>query len=276
MSAHRRPVHLRQAIRSIREFYPDLELIIVADQEVTDTNRRIMAEDPYIKFHWLGLWDAGVSVMRNLGRDLNHKKYTLVLEDDFVFTKDTKIEHMREVLEHDQAAAVCCGALYYFGRLRWFANKINLDEKNKIYETIPIRKPEWRYAGSTKYFYAEYCFNFFMMKTDAGLRWDDELKIAIEHIDFFIRLKKAGKWKVAFTPEVSAIHNCTHPNKQYAADRTRYKYWERFYEKHGYRYGLNRAEQRVYDLVNRKPLPYPEFLFYLLKNMQGRSAAAPN
>jgi len=111
-----------------------------------------------------------------------------------------------------------------------------------------------------------------MMKTAAGLRWDPELKIAIEHIDFFIQLKKAGIWKAAFTPDAAAIHNCTHPNKQYDADRNRLKYWEYFYKKYGYRHGINRAEFKVYDLARRQPLPYPEYIFFLMRKIQGRGA----
>lgn len=274
ITAHYRPVQLRNAIRSIRKFYPDMRLIVIADGAMTGPTLKLIEQDGGITLVWFESEDMGVSALRNRGAELVATKYTLVLEDDFIFTEQTKIEELRNVLEEDREATLCCGSLKYLdGRARWFANRLILDEVGKCYETVPIRKPKWREARGTRYFHIEYAFNFFLMRTEEHLRWDPELKIAIEHIDFFIRLKKAGK-KAAIAPGVCAVHDCRAPNKRYRKDRRRLIYWERFCTKHGYRHGINHEEMTVYDLKAKKPMPYPQFIFYLMNRERGRSQAA--
>lgn len=276
ITMHNRPVHLKHAIKSLRLHYPKLPAVVVADGDMTDACVTLIESDPLTDLYWFQGQDKGNSAMRNFGVQCTATEYVAILEEDFVFTEDTRFDRMIEVLDHDRDAALCCGALYYHGKLQWFANRLNLDEVNKCYETIPIRNPEWKETpGGTKYFGVEYAFNFFVMRRNCGLRWDEELKVAIEHIDFFITMKKEGIWRAAFTPESTAIHDCGFPSKKYAKDRNRYQYWQRFHEKHGYRHGINHAEQCVYDLVNRRPMPYPEYVFFLMKHQRRLEAERP-
>lgn len=276
MTMHERPRLLKKAIRSLRRHYPELPLLVVADGTMTEACIRMIREDPYTWLYWYEGADMGNSAMRNLGVSKTRTKYVAILEEDFEFTTETRFDKMVDVLEHDPGVVLCCGALYYHGRLQWFANSLDLDEEMKCYQTLPITRPEWQQtSGGVRYFDVEYAFNFFVMRTDAGLEWDNELKVAIEHIDFFIRLKKEGVWRAAFTPESVAIHDCGAASKKYEKDRRRYIFWERFYEKHGYRHGINHAEQCVYDLVNRRPMPYPEYVFFLLKHYHRLVAERP-
>lgn len=42
-------------------------------------------------------------------------------------------------------------------------------------------------------------------------RWDKNIKIGCEHIDFYLKHKRMGKWLFAFTPDVKFLH---YPERQ--------------------------------------------------------------
>ncbi|XP_032891363.1 beta-1,4 N-acetylgalactosaminyltransferase 2 [Amblyraja radiata] len=84
---------LRILISSIRKFYPKIMIIIADDSKVTEK-----IEGPYIQQYIMPFakgWFAG----RNLAVSQVTTKYLLWVDEDFVFTKKTKLEKLVEVLE---------------------------------------------------------------------------------------------------------------------------------------------------------------------------------
>ncbi len=79
------------------------------------------------------------------------------------------------------------------------------------------------------------CPNFFLARTQAliNVPWDNELKL-MEHEDFFWRFKQSG-WKVAWTPDVSALHIHDWP-EEYA--KFRYRAYGEFMKKLKKKYNL--------------------------------------
>ncbi|PIO35980.1 hypothetical protein AB205_0053530, partial [Aquarana catesbeiana] len=84
---------LRELLRSIRLYYPDIKVIVADDNEkpekIEDPN-----VDQYIMPYAKG-WFAG----RNLAVSQVTTKYFLWVDDDFLFTDKTKIEKLVDVLE---------------------------------------------------------------------------------------------------------------------------------------------------------------------------------
>ncbi|XP_069768606.1 beta-1,4 N-acetylgalactosaminyltransferase 1-like isoform X2 [Narcine bancroftii] len=84
---------LRELIASIRTFYPKVT-IVIAD----DNNNPEKMEGPYIDQYFMPFgkgWFAG----RNLAVSQATTKYLLWVDDDFIFTANTKIEKLVDVLE---------------------------------------------------------------------------------------------------------------------------------------------------------------------------------
>ncbi|KAM5274611.1 beta-1,4 N-acetylgalactosaminyltransferase 2 [Ctenodactylus gundi] len=95
-----RPHKLRILIQSIRKFYPDLT-VIVAD----DSDKPMKIEDQYVEYYTMPFgkgWFAG----RNLAISQVTTKYVLWVDDDFLFTEETKIEVLVDVLEKTELDVV--------------------------------------------------------------------------------------------------------------------------------------------------------------------------
>nr|KAF6295149.1 beta-1,4-N-acetyl-galactosaminyltransferase 2 [Myotis myotis] len=80
-------------LRSVREYYPDLT-VIVAD----DSKEPLKINDSHVEYYSMPFgkgWFAG----RNLAISQVTTKYVLWVDDDFLFTNKTKIERLVDVLE---------------------------------------------------------------------------------------------------------------------------------------------------------------------------------
>lgn len=95
-----RPHKLLTLLRSIREYYPDLT-VIVAD----DSKKPLEIDDSYVEYYMMPFgkgWFAG----RNLAVSQVTTKYVLWVDDDFIFNNKTKIEVLVDVLERTELDVV--------------------------------------------------------------------------------------------------------------------------------------------------------------------------
>ncbi|KAF3816811.1 hypothetical protein GH733_014159 [Mirounga leonina] len=95
-----RPHKLMTMLRSIREYYPDL-IVIVAD----DSKEPLKINDNHVEYYTMPFgkgWFAG----RNLAISQVTTKYVLWVDDDFLFNNNTKIEVLVDVLEKTELDVV--------------------------------------------------------------------------------------------------------------------------------------------------------------------------
>ncbi|XP_052514578.1 beta-1,4 N-acetylgalactosaminyltransferase 2 [Budorcas taxicolor] len=95
-----RPHKLKTMLRSIREYYPDLT-VIVAD----DSKEPLEINDSHVEYYTMPYgkgWFAG----RNLAISQVTTKYVLWVDDDFLFNDKTKIEVLVDVLEKTELDVV--------------------------------------------------------------------------------------------------------------------------------------------------------------------------
>lgn len=95
-----RPHKLMTLLRSIRDYYPDLT-VIVAD----DSKRPLEIRDKHVEYYTMPFgkgWFAG----RNLAISQVTTKYVLWVDDDFLFNNNTKIEVLVDVLERSELDVV--------------------------------------------------------------------------------------------------------------------------------------------------------------------------
>lgn len=205
-------------------------------------------------------FDAGLSKSRNEAVKKLREKYIVICEDDFIFTDKTRLENFKKILETDSQAGLAAGTLFYQGKNRIFAHRLVTSKDRYVIERI--ENPDWYSIDGIEYHYCDYPFNFFMMRNvPKDFYWDEDYKISKEHIDFFLRLKREGKWKIAFTPSVIVNHEHDHRSKRYQKYRMRLDSFELFFKKTGYSVGTSNVELVVWDYVEKKIMPYPEYVW---------------
>ncbi|MGV7221692.1 MAG: glycosyltransferase family 2 protein [Nitrospinales bacterium] len=186
---------LQNLVNSIRDFYPNLSIIIIDDSQ--EPSSQIW--DDHCRYIFTE-YDIGLSEGRNRAVALVNTPYTLLLDDDYKFTKDTKINKFLEILDSTNFDLVG-GDVVDFGVLtRFFRGYLKI----KNYHLHMKNEPRpLKLDGFPQY---DYVINFFLARTSL-LRahpWDPDLKIR-EHEVFFWRLKQ-NEALVTFTEKVKIDH----------------------------------------------------------------------
>lgn len=258
ITAFMRPDCLNKCVESIRKFYPDIEII------VADNGR----PDPYIKHklveihkcNYLELaFDGGASHAKNVALSVTESKYAIIIDDDFEFTKETKLEKFKAIIECDDSLGAVGGKpLTSNGRAGTKGSRLLINAEKQMFWRFPIEEPEWQKIEDIKYYYVDYTRQFLLIRNVPDIRWDDDLKIGGLHVAFFLNLKLHTNWKVAYVPEVEVIHHRSHPSPKYLRYRRRKEFKIKFYEKTGLRYGIFH-NHTVIDYKYGKKLKPPNF-----------------
>jgi glycosyltransferase involved in cell wall biosynthesis len=171
---------LYRLIDSIRKYYPDIKILVADNGSEESTEIHNYDNVEYFKLPF----DSGLSISRNLLIDKVQTKYYVSLDDDYVFTENTKLEIFKDILDNEPdidlvagklvgtGAGTCSGIIYIEDDILTAEKGLNRGFINKypIYDIVVY---------------------FFMARVDKlrPVRWDTKLKIAPEHIDFFFRGK---------------------------------------------------------------------------------------
>ncbi|XP_006889386.1 PREDICTED: beta-1,4 N-acetylgalactosaminyltransferase 2, partial [Elephantulus edwardii] len=189
-----RPHKLRTLLQSIRQYYPDLT-VIVAD----DGKEPLKINDSHVEYYTMPFgkgWFAG----RNLAISQVVTKYVLWVDDDFLFTSETKIEVLLDVLEKttlDVVGGSVLGNVFQFKLLL---------EKSENGDCIHRRTGSFqRLDGFPNCVVTSGVVNFFLAHTERLQRvgFDPRLQ-RVAHSEFFI--DGLGSLLVGSCPEVVVSH----------------------------------------------------------------------
>jgi len=199
-----RPEHLKKLVNSIRKYYKKLPIIVVDNGD--GEGIKIKGVDYYkIPF------DSGLSSSRNFAISKVKTEYILLLDDDFEFTKDTKIETLLKVAKYFDIVGGSVEGLEFNGLLELDSDRV-------------LRYVKGSRGEIKGYQLYDIILNFFVAKTESIKKnncWDDDLKLA-EHTDFFLRAKE-NKLKITFINEVIINHNHENRTEEYNFFRSRAK-----------------------------------------------------
>lgn len=209
-----RPVLLSNLVRSILRYYP-LARIVVAD----NGRQRANLPDSVIRLNLP--FDCGLSRARNALVDTLRTKYLLILEDDFLFTEETRIEPLVDVLNCDSEIGAVGGALRTMhGRVAAYALDIEV-----FRDTMYVREATHRLRFTplgTQYRLCDMIWNFALFRREMlrDHRWNDRLKVG-EHCPYFHQVKLAAKWRVGACTESRIFHVPERRQKGYLKYRRR-------------------------------------------------------
>jgi glycosyltransferase involved in cell wall biosynthesis len=230
-----RPECLKRLLLSIAKHYPTGRIYVADQSKQQDKawyrklNRELAAagllHSPRIAFlpH-----DCGLSAARNHLMRTTPSRYKLILEDDFVFTPETRIRDMLAI-----PSPIVGGCVKERGRAMNFeflfdrgGDTLYHRENDNPWHEGP---PRWRETDCVP--------NFLMIDTQKAFPlWDERLKVC-EHMDFFLRNGPA-----AYSPDVCIDHEPM-LTPEYRKNRARMEYLEIMMDSHGlkkivYRSGL--------------------------------------
>ncbi|HOD54374.1 MAG TPA: glycosyltransferase, partial [Candidatus Cloacimonadota bacterium] len=155
---------------------------------------------PFNLTHFRLDFDQGASFGRNYLLSHTKTPYFILLDDDYVFTRHTKIERFIHLIEKYPEIDILAGSVVNRGKKKLdCACRMNIDNQ-VLYK---LKKP-YKIKDDLKFY--DMVVNFFIAKTDKikELRWDDDLK-TIEHSAFFIKAMNHGLIS-AETDSVSIHH----------------------------------------------------------------------
>ncbi len=166
-------------IKSIRSRYPTVKIVVVDDSGYpVDFNY-----DENITTYSLP-FDSGASAGRSYGVSKITTPYFVLVDDDFVFTDNTKLEVFVSMIEKTNLD-ILGGHVYNQGQVIDFFGNFHVDKKTN---TV-ICKRETTDHGDYKV--CQLITNFFIARTEKVKQygWDNDLKIG-EHSAFFFDHKR--------------------------------------------------------------------------------------
>ncbi|XP_035850689.1 beta-1,4 N-acetylgalactosaminyltransferase 2-like isoform X2 [Sander lucioperca] len=206
---------LKLLLSSIRRFYSNIEVIIADDsfepEHITGEHIRQYLMPPAQG------WFAG----RNLAVSQVTTKYFLWVDDDFLFTENTKIEKLVEVMEAvpelDVLGGTVQGNQFYFSLL--------YEEGEEMEGGCLYRKSQGKFQslpGYPRCFLASGVVNFFLARTDAVQRVGFDPKLQrVAHSEFF--MDGLGSLLVATCDHVSIDHQPKTGNDKDKAHYARFR-----------------------------------------------------
>jgi len=202
-----RPQALLRSLRSILEYYPSAHVTIADDGNLRESSdpdsracRDLIDRNDRFVLHSLA-YAAGVTAGRNLLVDKTHRPFLLLLDDDFCFTAETRIERFWERLKSDPevglVAGACIDVVENERRPRNSGGTLEIQGDTLVIDTAGWRN---RAAGLR-----DYVPQFALIRREVfdDVHWEGG--IGGEHYDFCLQLQKS-RWKVAHDVSVLVGH----------------------------------------------------------------------
>lgn len=224
-----RPRTLHRLLASVRRFYPALPIIVVDDSPNAQP-----LPGPHIETIILP-YNSGLSAGRMAGLQRVQTPHVLLLDDDFVFYRHTRLGQALALMEQHSAIDIMGGAVV---NLPFFT--VGDYQKAGLYPTAaaPTHPPGTRIAGLPT---LDKVANFFLARTNRLrlIEWDTNLKL-VEHADFFTRAR--GILTTVYNKNLRCLHARTPFDKTYMGKRNDYLPYVVYLQK---KYRTSRASGRV-------------------------------
>lgn len=163
-------------------------------------------------------YDSGLSFNRNFMVDQVETDFFVLCDDDFIFDKSVRLELGIDLMQaHD---IDILGGVYK--NFNFDSDNIlkSYNESNFAFDievhTGFLKKHEIEmsravYYKDIRFLECDCVNNFAIMRMrpflrETSFRWDEDMKISGEHIDFFTRNKIEKYAKVCFSPDLSIMH----------------------------------------------------------------------
>ena len=186
-----RPHILKRLIDSLLRFYPHMKVIVADDSRQPFHDERVKVISlPY---------DSGVSAGRQAALEAVTTPYVLVLDDDFIFYAQTRLEAALHIMEKEERIDLMGGEVVNLPSFQVSDSRFGGLYPTSRRSVLPAGS---RIAG------LEVCDkipNFYIARTERLklVGWDRRIK-RIDHADFFTRAK--GVLVTVYNPAFKVLH----------------------------------------------------------------------
>jgi len=195
-----RPKDLDRLIRSLRRYYPELQ-ILVGDDGFQPSPR---SDVGYIRLPE----DIGVSAGRNALLERVKTPYFLMLDDDLEFFRKTKIEKLTQLVDQGELD-IAAGNYVKIKRKLFFIHRRRLQPYHGLFDfrDNQLRLVRGSHYQGKDYLLCDITHQFFVARTDAIRAlggWDPELRMN-DHEEFFVRARRQGL-RIGYRSDVMVLH----------------------------------------------------------------------
>ncbi|KAI8512678.1 Beta-1,4 N-acetylgalactosaminyltransferase 1 [Branchiostoma belcheri] len=191
---------LRQLIDSMRQFYPTITIIIADDSDVIEKVEGANIE------HYIMPFKKGWFAGRNLAVSQVTTAYFLWVDDDFIFTKNTRIELLLQVAENTNLDVIGGAVRDDIGIPTTFNHKLRIEDGDALGDCLFKTKGHYHTVeGFPDCVVADVVINFFLADTTKvqNVRFDPRLA-RVGHTEFF--MDGLGNLRVASCSHVTIDH----------------------------------------------------------------------
>uniref|UniRef100_A0A672YDC1 Beta-1,4 N-acetylgalactosaminyltransferase n=1 Tax=Sphaeramia orbicularis TaxID=375764 RepID=A0A672YDC1_9TELE len=173
---------LKDLIDSIRQYYPTVTIVIADDNEHPQP-----VTGPHIE-HYIMPFGKGWFAGRNLAVSQVTTKYVLWVDDDFIFSTNTKLEKMVDILERTTLDLVGGAVREVTGYTATYRHTISVEDGGKEGDCLHIRNGYHHIIkGFPSCVVADAVINFFMGRTEKVQQVGFNPRLAHRgHLEFFI------------------------------------------------------------------------------------------
>ena len=220
-----RPEKTKKCIESIYKLYPrEWFRIHLGNQEDGVRPEYLQKDD---KFYVLPM-NSGLAKTRQYLIDQSKEPLLVIMDDDFLFTKESNLNTFIQILLDKEHNGIVGGQLKNYNYHPIFSYLYDIEYTKDSIKKVERNREEIKTFKSKSqieemYNYGDLILNFAMAKREffQSIRYDEKFKL-VEHLDFYLRLKKNGNWKVTFTPNVFAEHQ----NEDSSDEYNHYRHWQ--------------------------------------------------
>nr|XP_046167750.1 beta-1,4 N-acetylgalactosaminyltransferase 1-like isoform X1 [Oncorhynchus gorbuscha] len=174
---------LQDLIDSVRRYYPTVTIVIADDSENPKT-----VSGPYIE-HYIMPFGKGWFAGRNLAVSQVTTKYLLWVDDDFIFTANTKLEKLVDVLEKTTLDLVGGAVREATGYTATYRQTISIEQgEEEEGDCLHMRRAFHHIIqGFPNCVVTDGVINFFLARTDKVQQVGFDPRLArVAHLEFFI------------------------------------------------------------------------------------------
>ncbi|KAI3357422.1 hypothetical protein L3Q82_015857 [Scortum barcoo] len=173
---------LKDLIDSIRQYYPTVTIVIADDNEHPQP-----VKGPHIE-HYIMPFGKGWFAGRNLAVSQVTTKYVLWVDDDFIFTANTKLERMVDILERTTLDLVGGAVREVTSYTATYRHTISVEEGGEEGDCLHMRNNYYHnIEGFPNCVVADAVINFFMGRTDKMQQVGFNPLLARRgHLEFFV------------------------------------------------------------------------------------------
>lgn len=173
---------LQDLIDSVRRYYPTVTIVIADDSQ----NPKSIS-GPYIE-HYIMPFGKGWFAGRNLAVSQVTTKYVLWVDDDFIFTANTKLEKLVDVLERTTLDLVGGAVREATGYTATYRQTISIEPGEEEGDCLHMRRGFHHVIeGFPNCVVTDGVINFFLARTDKVQQVGFDPRLArVAHLEFFI------------------------------------------------------------------------------------------